>query len=159
MLEGEDERFMARALELARGAAAANEVPIGAVVVLGERIVGEAGNAPIGACDPTAHAEILALRQAARAIGNYRLPGAQLYVTVEPCVMCVGALVQARIARVVFGCHEPKSGALGSVYRIAMDATLNHRIEVRAGICAEAASLLLQEFFRVRRRGEVREPG
>ncbi len=159
MLDGADERYMARALELARRAAAANEVPVGAVVVWEDDILGEAGNAPIGECDPTAHAEILALRRAARAIGNYRLTGAQLYVTVEPCVMCVGAMVQARIARVVFGCHEPKSGALGSVYRIAMDATLNHRIEVRGGICAEPASLLLQEFFRGRRRGEVREPG
>lgn len=155
----EDESYMQEALALARAAAASGEVPVGAVVVMEGRIVGRAGNAPIAHCDPTAHAEILALRRAAQSVGNYRLPGAQLYVTVEPCVMCVGAMVQARVRRVIFGCGEPKSGALGSVYSIATDAALNHRIEVRAGICAEASSLLLQQFFRARRRGEVREPG
>ena len=156
---GQDVRYMEEALVLARAAGAAGEVPVGALVVLEGHIVGRGSNAPIGRCDPTAHAEVLALREAAHCVGNYRLPGAQLFVTVEPCVMCVGAMVQARVRRVVYGCAEPRTGAMGSVYQIAMGTELNHRIEVCAGICADASSLLLQQFFRARRRGEVREPG
>lgn len=151
MDESGDSGFMEAALELARDAGTRGEVPVGAVVVLGGRIVGRGGNNPIGATDPTAHAEVNALRDAARTVGNYRLTGATLYVTVEPCMMCVGALLQARVARVVYGCREPKTGALGSVYDLGRDGRANHRVEVRAGICAEAASLLLQEFFRARR--------
>ncbi|MDN5864437.1 MAG: tRNA adenosine(34) deaminase TadA [Gammaproteobacteria bacterium] len=142
---------MRRALRLARRAAAAGEVPIGALVMRDGRLLGAAANAPIASADPSAHAEILALRRAARRAGNYRLPGATLYVTLEPCAMCAGAIVQARLARVVYGAADPRAGAAGSVFDIPGDGRLNHRAQITAGIEAEASAELLQTFFRQRR--------
>jgi len=142
---------MAEALRQAQMGAAASEVPVGAVVVINSEIIAAAHNQPIATIDPTAHAEILALRAAARTIGNYRLGAATLYVTVEPCAMCVGAAIQARVERVVFGCREPKAGALGSVFDLIGDGRLNHRFAVTEGVRAAEASRLLQQFFRVRR--------
>jgi len=141
---------MQQALAVAQQAAVLGEVPVGAVLVRGGRMVGSGYNAPITMSDPTAHAEVLALREAARAAGNYRLPGTTLYATVEPCAMCVGALLQARVTRVVFGCADPKTGALGSVWDLAAART-NHRFTVTAGVCADEARALLQGFFRLRR--------
>ncbi len=147
-----DEAFMDVALQAARRAGADGEVPIGAAVVMGESdVVAVAGNAPIATNDPTAHAEILALRHAARLLGNYRLVGASVYVTVEPCIMCVGALLQARVAKVVYGCAEPKAGALGSLYNIGSDSRVNHHMQIRGGVCEAQARELLQMFFRERR--------
>lgn len=149
--EDSDRAFMEVALELARRGAAAGEVPVGAVLVRGDDVLGSAHNASISGVDPTAHAEVLALRAGARRTGNYRLPGTTLYVTVEPCLMCVGALIHARVQRVVFGCPEPKTGALGSVLDGAAPRWGNHRLLVRGGICADAARQLLRSFFHVRR--------
>ena len=145
------ERFMAAALEEARRGLAANEVPIGAVIVIEGAIVARAFNQPITHNDPTAHAEILALRQAAAHISNYRLTAATLYVTVEPCLMCVGALVHARVARVVYGTGEPKTGALSSAVRGLDTPGLNHRFDVIPGILEDDCRELIQEFFRRRR--------
>jgi tRNA(adenine34) deaminase len=147
----QDRMFMQAALAAARLAAARGEVPIGAVVVRGEEIIGSAHNAPITLNDPTAHAEILAMRVAAQRERNYRLPGAVLYVTAEPCLMCVGALLHARVGRVVYGCAEPKSGALVSRHQLGQADRGAQRFEVTAGVCAEEALALLQEFFLVRR--------
>ncbi len=147
-----DRGFMAAALALAQSARDAGEVPVGAIVVIDGEIVAQAGNAPIGESDPTAHAEIRALRAACRAIGNYRLAGATLYATLEPCAMCAGALVHARVERLVFGAKDPKSGACGSVFDICSDARLNHRVAVTGGVLAEEAGELLKAFFRERRR-------
>jgi tRNA(adenine34) deaminase len=146
-----DVAFMEVALAAARQGASAGEVPIGAVVVRGDEILASAHNAPIMRSDPTAHAEVLALREAARRTRNYRMPNTTLYVTVEPCAMCVGAVVQARVTRVVFGCGDPKSGALGSVYDLAAGRPTNHQFQVTGGICAEQARKLLQDFFVLRR--------
>jgi tRNA(adenine34) deaminase len=146
-----DELYMRRALELAQCAAAEGEVPIGAVVVLDGDIVGEGWNRPITLADPSGHAEILALRAAGRATGNYRLPGAVLYVTLEPCAMCAGAMVHARIARLVYGAADPKSGAAGSVFDIVRAPALNHRVEVAGGVLAEACGATLRDFFLARR--------
>ncbi len=143
--------WMALALAAAERAGAAGEVPIGALVVRAGVVLATAGNAPIATVDPTAHAEVLAIRAAARAAGNYRLPGAVLYVTVEPCAMCVGAALQARIATLVFGCPDPKAGAAGSLFDLTADPRLNHRIGVVAGVGAERSRRLLQEFFAARR--------
>lgn len=137
---------MERAVLEAQRGAERGEVPIGAVLVIGGEILACAHNSPISLSDPTAHAEVLALRDAARATGNYRLPGSTLYVTVEPCLMCVGACIQARVARIVFGCREPKSGALGSLYDVRPERTV-----VEGGVLAEPAAALLQEFFQARR--------
>jgi tRNA(adenine34) deaminase len=145
-----DERCMQQALEQARAASQAGEVPIGAVVASEDRVLGAAFNQPIRAGDPTAHAEVLALRQAAKAVGNYRLPGATVYVTVEPCLMCAGALVNARVARVVYGVAEPKWGALRSLVRLDT-LPLNHRPEVAEGLMADECRRLLVEFFRSKR--------
>jgi tRNA(adenine34) deaminase len=142
---------MALALAEAERAGVAGEVPIGAVVVCDGVVVGAAGNAPIARVDPTAHAEVLALRSAAAALGNYRLPGCTLYVTVEPCAMCLGAALQARIATLVFGCRDPKAGAAGSLYDLTQDARLNHRIAVVSGIAADRSREILQRFFAARR--------
>jgi tRNA(adenine34) deaminase len=142
---------MRAALEQARAAGAAGEVPIGAVVALDGGIVGEGFNQPIGSADPTAHAEIVALRAAARAAGNYRLTGATLCVTVEPCAMCVGAIVHARIGTLVYGAAEPKTGAVCSTMKLLDDPSWNHRPEVVAGVMADDCRALLQEFFRGRR--------
>jgi tRNA(adenine34) deaminase len=145
------ETFMQAALELAAEAARLGEVPIGAVVVLDGAIVGRGFNRPISSVDPTSHAEIVALRDAAVAVGNYRLTGATLYVTIEPCLMCVGAMAHARIARVVYGAPEPKTGALQSSGRAHEHPSLNHRIAVVAGVRAAECRTLVREFFRDKR--------
>lgn len=150
-MDGEHDRWMALALAEAERAGAAGEVPIGAVVVRDGHLLAAAGNAPIATVDPTAHAEVRALRAAARAAGNYRLPGAVLYVTVEPCAMCVGAALQARVATVVFGCRDPKAGAAGSLVDLTDDPRLNHRIAVVAGVGEAPSRRLLQSFFAARR--------
>ena len=147
----EDVRLMRVALAAARLGAIAGEVPIGAVLVRRGAVLSVAYNRPIGLNDPTAHAEILALREAAQEVENYRLPGTTLYVTAEPCLMCVGALLHARVERVVFGCHEPKTGAVASVLPVGSDVRSNHHVVVTAGVCADEARGLLQEFFRARR--------
>lgn len=146
-----DEVFMRHALMLARRARRAGEVPVGAVLVHEDRIVGEGWNRPIATHDPSAHAEMVALREAARRLGNYRLGGTTLYVTLEPCVMCAGAIVHARVARLVFGAADPKAGAVSSVYDVIAAPRLNHRVEWTGGVCAEACGALLREFFRERR--------
>jgi len=146
-----DEEWMALALSDAEAGAAAGEVPIGALVTRGDELLARAHNAPIALCDPTAHAEILALRRAARRLGEYRLPGTTLYVTVEPCPMCFGAALWARVERIVFGAADPKAGAIGSVVDLAAEARFNHRIAVHGGVLAERSAELLQAFFRARR--------
>jgi tRNA(adenine34) deaminase len=145
------DRFMREALALADQAADAGEVPVGAVIVVGGEIVGRGHNQPIGAHDPTAHAEIVALREAASRLGNYRLTGATMYVTVEPCLMCVGAMVHARIETVVFGVTEPKAGALESTQRAHEHPALNHRLRVVSGVLATECRDVLRRFFRERR--------
>ena len=150
-----DERWMREALAEARLARGRGEVPVGAVVVLDGAVVGRGSNQPIHATDPTAHAEIVALRDAARATGNYRLTGAALYVTVEPCLMCAGALVHARIGRLVFGAAEPKAGAVRSTMRALDHPALNHRIEVAGGVLGPECTELIQTFF-AQRRAEVK---
>ena len=142
---------MRRALQLAEVAAAAGEVPVGAVVALDGMIIGTGHNEPIGAHDPTAHAEVVALRMAAQAVGNYRLTGATLVVTVEPCMMCVGAMVHARIGTVVFGAPEPKAGALGSTIAAHELPSLNHRLAVVGGVLEADCRAVMQAFFRSRR--------
>ena len=139
------------ALIEARKAAAAGEVPVGAVVVIDERVVGAGFNQPISAHDPTAHAEVVAMREAAQAMGNYRLTGATLYVTVEPCMMCVGAMVHARIELVVFGTTEPKAGSMTSQQRAHELPWLNHRLEVEGGVREDECRAVMQEFFKIRR--------
>ena len=146
-----DERFMGEALALARAAQARGEVPVGAVVVKDGEIVGRGGNAPITAADPTAHAEIAALRDAGRRLGNYRLPGCNLFVTIEPCAMCAGAILHARIARVVFGARDPKTGACGSVGDLFAEPRLNHHATVTGGVLAAESAALLSRFFTTRR--------
>ena len=146
-----DADYMQRALALARAAAAQGEVPVGALVVRGSEIIGEGANRPIGQHDPSAHAEIEALRAAGRALGDYRLTGATLYVTLEPCIMCASAIVHARIGRVVFGAWDPKAGAAGSIADVFAIPQLNHRVDVFGGVLAEECATLLSEFFRARR--------
>ena len=145
------EPFMREALAQARLAAAAGEVPVGAVVVIDGRIVGHGHNQPIAAHDPTAHAEIVAIRAAARAMGNYRLTGATLYVTVEPCLMCVGAMVHARIGTLVYGASEPKAGAVDSTQRAHEHPALNHRMVVVSGVLAAECGEVMRDFFKERR--------
>ncbi|MBA2303770.1 MAG: tRNA adenosine(34) deaminase TadA [Acidobacteria bacterium] len=145
------------ALELATEARDRGEVPVGAVVVLDGRVIGEGFNRPIGSTDPTAHAEIVALRAAALTIRNYRVTGAQLYVTIEPCQMCVGAMVHARIARVVYGTREPKAGAIDSAMRAHEHPSLNHRMTATGGVLDAACRELIQEFFRTRRRSDIED--
>jgi tRNA(adenine34) deaminase len=148
-----DEDWMQVALALAGRAAAEGEVPVGAVLVLDNALIGEGWNRPIGAHDATAHAEIQALRDAGRRVGNYRLPGTTLYVTLEPCVMCAGAIIHARVERVVYGAPDPKAGACGSVFDLLpSDGRFNHRTECRGGILAEDCGETLRAFFRARRR-------
>lgn len=151
-----DMNFMREALSLARQGAAVGEVPVGAIVVLDEQVVGKGFNQPIGSHDPTAHAEVMALRDAARNIGNYRLPGATVYVTVEPCAMCAGAIQHARIGRLVYGAAEPKTGACGSVVDLFAEPRLNHHARVEGGVMAEESAALIASFFQ-RRRAEARE--
>ena len=146
-----DLEFMKAALDEARAAGSRGEVPIGAVVVLNEKIVASAGNRTILDCDPTAHAEVVALREAAHKIGNHRLLGTTLYVTIEPCAMCAGAMIQARISRVVYGADDPKAGAVRSCFSILEHEKLNHRVDVTSGVLAEESVELLRSFFEVRR--------
>lgn len=150
-----DRALMEQALACAREAEAAGEVPVGAVIAAPSgAVAARAANAPIARHDATAHAEILALRAAGRALGNYRLPGCTLYVTLEPCAMCVGALVHARIARIVYGAADPKTGACGSVFDLAANPRLNHRIDVVGGVLGEECGELLKRFFAARRGRE-----
>jgi tRNA(adenine34) deaminase len=151
MPETADELFMRQALQRAREGASAGEVPVGAVVVIGGQIVGEGSNSPIARGDPTAHAEILTLREAAARTGNYRLEGATLYCTLEPCVMCAGALVAARVARLVFGTRDLRFGGVRSKFQVADSDVLNHRVEVVEGVLAVECVELLKEFFEARR--------
>ena len=146
-----DEKFMAIALEEAEAAIRKGEVPVGAAVVLDEDILARAHNSPIALNDPTAHAEIIVLREAAGRLGNYRLTGTTLYVTVEPCIMCVGAIVHARISRLVYGAADPKNGGVASLYRILEDRRLNHTVEVKSGVLAGFCAELLGRFFREKR--------
>lgn len=147
-----DLEFMNEALALAREAGALGEVPVGAIVVLDGRIVGRGFNRPIMSHDPTAHAEVMALRDAGRALGNYRLPGCTLYVTLEPCAMCSGAIQHARVARLVFGARDAKTGACGSVIDLFGEARLNHHATVDSGVLSEDCGRLLSDFFAARRR-------
>jgi len=146
-----DQHYMRRAIELAREAQAAGEVPVGAVIVREGRIIAEGSNRPIGARDPTAHAEMVALRAASAASDSYRLTGSTLYVTLEPCAMCAGAMVHARVQRLVFAATDPRAGAAGSVFNIVQHPALNHRIECTGGVLAEECGSLLREFFAARR--------
>jgi tRNA(adenine34) deaminase len=146
-----DEQFMRLALAEADKAIQAGEVPVGAVLVAGGEVIASAHNGPVGLQDPSAHAEILALRKAASAEGNYRLAGSTLYVTIEPCLMCAGALIHARVSRLVFGAQDPKGGAVVSLYRVLDDSRLNHRIEVTGGVLAEECGEIMSRFFREKR--------
>lgn len=146
-----DTEWMRRALALARRADDEGEVPVGAVIVKDDTIIGEGWNRPIGACDPTAHAEIVALRAAARALGSYRLTDTVLYVTLEPCAMCAAAIVHARVRRLVFGAWDPKAGAAGSTIDLFRLPALNHRVDVFGGVLAEECGRALSEFFAARR--------
>ncbi|MBI3611558.1 MAG: tRNA adenosine(34) deaminase TadA [Nitrospirae bacterium] len=150
-----DEKFMAIALEKARRAMEDGEVPVGAVVVYDGEIIARAHNLREGLQDPSAHAEMLALREAARKLGRWRLTGTTLYVTLEPCAMCAGALVLACIDRLVYGCYDLKAGACGSVFDIVREPRLNHRIEITTGVLEEACRSVLKEFFANRRKGSV----
>jgi tRNA(adenine34) deaminase len=146
-----DEQYMRVALELARGGADTGEVPVGAIVVVGGEIVGRGANSPIARSDPTAHAEILALREAGLRLGNYRLDDADLYCTLEPCVMCAGALVHARLRRVVFGARDLRFGGVRSKFQVADSDVLNHRVEIVEGVLGSECTELLREFFAARR--------
>ena len=149
--ESLDQFWMQRALELAQQAKAAGEVPVGAVLIKQDQILGEGWNAPIGRHDPTAHAEIRALRHAAEALGNYRLLDTTLYVTLEPCVMCAGAIIHARVKRVVIGAADPRTGAAGSVFDILNSDRHNHQVEISQGVLANECGALLKAFFQARR--------
>jgi len=144
--------FMKQALLLAESAAKNAEVPVGALVTFDNDIVGTGENCPIKTNDPSAHAEIIALRNAAKNLKNYRIPGTTLYVTLEPCIMCMGAIIHARVQRVVFGAYDPKTGAAGSLYAIGKDNLLNHHLEITGGICKDECSGLIKNFFRTRRK-------
>jgi tRNA(adenine34) deaminase len=146
-----DREFMLAALAEAQQAAERAEVPVGAVLVFDNRIIARAGNRTIADCDPTAHAEIVALREAAKILKNYRLPGATLYVTIEPCAMCCGAMIQARIARLVYGADDAKGGAVRSCFSVLDHAQLNHRVEVTSGVLADESAAALKAFFSARR--------
>jgi len=156
MLSNSPEYWMQQALELARFAASKNEVPVGAVVVLDGEIIGRGSNGPIGRCDPTAHAEIQALQQAAKAIGNYRLINADLYVTLEPCAMCAGAVVHSRVRSLYFGALEPKSGAVLSNLQLLEQECMNHKVSVYSQVCDSDCSQVISAFF-ARRRAEKKQ--
>lgn len=143
--------YMQRAFELAQKAKDQDEVPVGAVIVYENEIIGEGCNQPISSNDPTAHAEIIALRQAGLALNNYRLPNASMYVTLEPCAMCAGALVHARLAKLIFAADDPKTGACGSVFNLLQTNELNHKVEIEKGIMEEKSRTLLQDFFKAKR--------
>lgn len=146
-----DSDFMRRALALAQHAAEQGEVPVGALLVLGNEVIGEGWNRPIASHDPTAHAEIIALRAGAHALHNYRLSDATLYATLEPCAMCMGAVLNARVMRVVFGAWDPKAGACGSVIDLPREPRLTHRLDVFGGVCSEESAALLRHFYETRR--------
>ncbi|MGH9345131.1 MAG: tRNA adenosine(34) deaminase TadA [Terriglobia bacterium] len=148
----EDRKFMRLALREAKRAEDEGEVPVGAVVVHNCQVVARAHNRPIGLRDPTGHAEILALRRAAKKLGNYRLPGCSLYVTIEPCAMCAGAIIHARVGRLIFGANDLKAGACGSVLKVLNHRGLNHRVKLSRGVLAEEATLILRQFFQRRRQ-------
>lgn len=150
-LQEQDRHWMEHAITLARRAAALGEVPVGAVLMRAGEVLGQGYNCPIGACDPTAHAEIVALRQASIRMGNYRLPGSTLYVTLEPCPMCAGAIIHARLQRVVFGAFDPRAGAGGTVFNLLQAEPLNHRVKITAGLAEDICGELLRDFFRRRR--------
>lgn len=152
IFQPEDAAWMRQALDLARQAAREGEVPVGAVLIQGGQVIGEGWNRPITSNDPTAHAEIMALRAAGQQIGNYRLVDTTLYVTLEPCLMCAGAIVHARVGRLVFGAWDPKTGAIASVFNILDSAYLNHKVAWSGGLLAEECGLLLKEFFQLRRK-------
>jgi len=152
----QDEHYMRRALALAEKAAAEGEVPVGALVVMNGSIIGEGWNAPIAGHDPCAHAEIKALQQAGQNQQNYRLPGATVYVTLEPCAMCAGALIWARVSRVIWGAADPKSGAAGSVINLFAESKLNHHAIEQGGVLADASATLLRQFFANKRTGSAR---
>jgi len=147
----EDSHFMMLALKEAEAAERAGEVPVGAVIVLDGKMVARGHNRTMDDCDPTAHAEVIALRQAAQKLANYRLTGATLYVTIEPCAMCAGAMIQARVARLVYGCEDPKGGAIVSCFEMADHPKLNHRMEVTRGVLAEDCARAVQAFFQKKR--------
>jgi len=146
-----DLRYMERAFALAEAAERQGEVPVGAIIVRDGEVLGEGWNRPIGEADPTAHAEVVALRAAASKLGNYRLTGATLYVTLEPCAMCSGAIIHARLARVVFGAFDPRTGAAGSVLEVLNTTRLNHRVDITCGVLQAATAAQLQQFFRAKR--------
>ena len=146
-----DENWMRYALQLAQRAALQGEVPVGAVLVQDDNILGEGWNQPISLNDPSAHAEMLAMRTAGQVAANYRLPNTTLYVTLEPCCMCAGAMIHARIARVVFGAYDPKTGAAGSLFSVLNDPRHNHQVQISGGVLAEECAELLRTFFRERR--------
>jgi tRNA(adenine34) deaminase len=146
-----DIQFMQEALAEARASTAAGEVPIGAVLVHDGKILSRSGNRTIRDCDPTAHAEIVVLREAARLLGNYRLPDTTLYVTIEPCSMCAGAIIQARVPRLVYGADDPKGGAVRSCFEILSNSRLNHQVEIASGVMAADCAAILQSFFAERR--------
>lgn len=156
MMDADDRAWMRIALAEARRAAESGEVPIGAVVTFDGREIARAHNAPIGLCDPSAHAEVLALRRAALVRSEYRLPGTTLYTTVEPCPLCFGAALLARVSRLVFGARDPKGGAVGSVVDLSRARGFNHRMAVRGGVLAEESAAVLQKFFRERRARALR---
>jgi tRNA(adenine34) deaminase len=146
-----DKDFMQRALELAKKAEAHDEVPVGAVIVYQDKIIGEGWNQPISSDDPTAHAEIMALRDAGENIGNYRLPNATIYVTLEPCTMCAGAIIHARLSKLVYAVDDPKTGACGSVFNLLQTDKLNHTVEIENGVLEEECRSLIQSFFKEKR--------
>jgi tRNA(adenine34) deaminase len=152
MNNGSDIEFMRLALEAARGAATAGEVPVGAILVRGDSVLAVGANRPIAGCDPTAHAEIEALRAGGRALGSYRLNGTTLYVTLEPCVMCAAAIVHARVSRLVFGAWDPKAGGAGSITNVFGLPSVNHRVDVFGGVLMEESTRLLSDFFVARRK-------
>jgi tRNA(adenine34) deaminase len=149
-----EEKFMRRALALAEQAAAVGEVPVGALVVKDGLVIGEGYNQPITSCDPTGHAEIIALRDAAKTLGNYRLSGCDLYVTIEPCTMCVGAMIHARIGKIIFGAKEPRAGALESQLRLLDESHYNHSIDWLGAVLAEECGAIMSGFFRAKRAAE-----
>jgi len=153
-----DEAWMEEALRIAEAAAAQGDVPVGAVVVMDGRVIGRGGNRREAEHDPTGHAEIVALREACAAVGRWRVDGASLFVTLEPCPMCAGALVNARVARLVYGAEDPKAGAVRSLYRICDDPRLNHRLSITQGVLAEPCASLLQAFFREARARKRERP-
>ena len=147
----DDAKWMQRACELAQQAKEQDEVPVGAVIVYENQVIGEGFNQPISSNDPTAHAEIVALRQAGQALNNYRLPEAIMYVTLEPCAMCAGALVHARLAKLIYAADDPKTGACGSVFNLLQTNELNHKVEIEKGLMEEESRTMLQDFFKAKR--------